>query len=45
MGEWNYYILGSAVEAILLGVVIHHSWTWHPADRSQSSLGQRGSHT
>jgi hypothetical protein len=28
VGEWNYYILGSVVEAILLALVIHHAWTW-----------------
>lgn len=28
LGEWNYYILGSAVEVILLAQVIHHAWTW-----------------
>ena len=28
IGEWNYYVLGSAVEFVLLALVIHHSWTW-----------------
>lgn len=28
VGEWNYFLLGSLVEAILLAVVVHHSWTW-----------------
>lgn len=28
VGEWNYYLLGSAVEVILLALVIHHAWTW-----------------
>jgi Family of unknown function (DUF6326) len=28
VGEWNYFILGSVVEAILLALVIHHAWTW-----------------
>jgi hypothetical protein len=28
VGAWNYFILGSLIEAILLGVVVHHSWTW-----------------
>ena len=31
IGEWNYYILGSAVEAVLLAVVIRYSWTWRAA--------------
>lgn len=28
IGEWNYYILGSLVEAVLLAMVIRHAWTW-----------------
>lgn len=28
VGEWNYFILGSAVEAILLALVVYHAWTW-----------------
>jgi hypothetical protein len=28
LGEWSYFIVGSAVEAVLLAVVIHHAWTW-----------------
>ena len=35
IGEWNYYVLGSAVEVVLLALVIHHAWTWRaPADAS-----------
>lgn len=28
VGEWNYYLLGSAVEAVLLVLVIRHAWAW-----------------
>jgi len=28
VGEWNYYLLGSVIEVILLALVIHHAWTW-----------------
>jgi hypothetical protein len=28
VGEWSYFVLGSAVEAVLLGVVVYHAWTW-----------------
>jgi len=28
VGEWSYYVLGSAVEVVLLALVVHHSWTW-----------------
>lgn len=32
VGEWSYFILGSAVEVALLAVVVGHAWTW-PAGR------------
>ena len=28
LGEWAYYVLGSAVELALLGAVVYHAWTW-----------------
>lgn len=28
VGEWNYYVLGSLTEAVLLAMVIRHAWTW-----------------
>jgi Family of unknown function (DUF6326) len=28
IGEWNYYLLGSAVELALLGSVAYYAWTW-----------------
>jgi Family of unknown function (DUF6326) len=28
IGEWNYYILGSAVEIALLAAVVYYAWTW-----------------
>ncbi len=28
IGEWSYYLLGSAVEVALLLLVIRHAWTW-----------------
>lgn len=31
VGEWNYYLLGSGVEVILLALVLHHAWTWPKA--------------
>ena len=34
VGEWNYFILGSVAEAILLALVIHHAWIWPKADHS-----------
>lgn len=28
IGEWNYYVLGSAIEVALLAGVVHFAWTW-----------------
>ncbi len=28
IGEWNYFILGSLVEAVLLVGVVYYAWTW-----------------
>jgi hypothetical protein len=28
IGEWNYYILGSAVELALLAAIVYYAWTW-----------------
>jgi hypothetical protein len=28
IGEWNYWILGSAVEVGLLGAIVYYAWTW-----------------
>jgi hypothetical protein len=28
IGEWSYYILGSAVEVALLAAIVREAWTW-----------------
>jgi hypothetical protein len=28
IGEWNYYILGSAIEVALLAALVYYAWTW-----------------
>ena len=28
VGDWNYYILGSAVEVVLLAAIVYYAWTW-----------------
>ena len=33
IGEWNYYILGSAIEVALLAAVVYYAWTW-PRERA-----------
>ena len=36
IGEWNYYILGSAVEVMLLAAIVFYAWTWPKEARSTS---------
>jgi hypothetical protein len=31
VGEWNYYILGSVAETVLLAGVVYYAWTWPKA--------------
>jgi hypothetical protein len=28
IGEWNYYVLGSAIEVALLAAIAYYAWTW-----------------
>lgn len=28
IGEWNYYLLGSAYEVVLLAAVAYYAWSW-----------------
>ena len=28
IGEWTYYVLGSAIEVALLAAVVYYAWTW-----------------
>ncbi|MGE5460431.1 MAG: hypothetical protein ACM3WR_07380 [Solirubrobacterales bacterium] len=28
IGEWNYYLLGSASEVVLLAAVAYYAWSW-----------------
>ena len=32
IGEWGYYVFGSAVESCLLAVLVYHAWTWPEPD-------------
>lgn len=34
IGEWNYYLLGSAIEVVLLAAVAYYAWTWPREPRS-----------
>ena len=31
IGEWSYYILGSAIEVALLAAILYYAWTWPKA--------------
>jgi hypothetical protein len=41
IGEWNYYILGSAIEAALLAAIVYYAWTW-PKETPPTSITGRG---
>ena len=28
IGEWSYFILGSAIEVMLLAGIVYYAWTW-----------------
>jgi hypothetical protein len=38
IGEWNYWLVGSAVEVALLGSVAYYAWTWPRLAPSQTAL-------
>ena len=40
IGEWNYYILGSAIEVALLAAIVYFAWTW-PKERPRTSTTER----
>jgi hypothetical protein len=39
IGEWNYYILGSAIEVALLAAIVYYAWTWPKATPPTSTTG------
>jgi len=41
IGEWSYYILGSAVEVALLAATTYYAWTW-PKEAPTASATGRG---
>jgi hypothetical protein len=36
IGEWNYYILGSAIELMALATIAYYAWTWPKETRPTS---------
>jgi hypothetical protein len=41
IGEWNYYILGSAIEVILLSAIAYYAWTWPKEARPTTGSARR----
>ena len=41
IGEWGYYIFGSAVEVALLAAIVYYAWTWPKELASPASAGER----
>jgi hypothetical protein len=41
VGEWGYYILGSALEIALLAAVVYYAWTWPRISAATSSGASR----
>ena len=40
IGEWNYYILGSAIEVALLAAIVYYAWTWPRATPPLATTGR-----
>jgi uncharacterized protein DUF6326 len=41
IGEWSYYVLGSAIEVALLVAIVYYAWTWPEEARPASTTGRR----
>lgn len=39
IGEWNYYVLGSAIEVALLAAIVYYAWTWPKLAPRTSAIG------
>jgi Family of unknown function (DUF6326) len=37
IGEWNFFILGSAIEVMLLAAIVYYTWTW-PTEAPPTSM-------
>lgn len=40
IGEWNYWVVGSAVEVALLGSIAYHAWKWPRVVSSRTATEQ-----
>ena len=41
IGEWNYYILGSLAEVLLLAGIAYYAWTWPKAAAAEADHSDR----
>jgi hypothetical protein len=41
VGEWNYCILGSAIEVALLAALVYYAWTWPKEHPRSSTTGRK----
>jgi hypothetical protein len=39
IGEWGYFVLGSAVEIALLALIVYYAWTWPKVVPTPSATG------
>ena len=44
IGEWSYYVLGSAIEVALLAAIAYYAWTWPKQQRQPSRAVARDAH-
>ncbi len=44
IGEWSYYILGSAIEVALLAAIVYYAWTWPRETPPTSTTGREATH-
>jgi hypothetical protein len=38
IGEWGYYVLGSAIEVALLAAIVTFAWTWQASTGGRPAL-------
>ena len=43
VGEWSYYILGSAIEVALLTGIAYYAWTWPTTSETAATALRDGS--
>lgn len=44
IGEWNYYVLGSAIEVALLASIVYYAWTWPKLAPPSFNSGRSATH-